>query len=43
MAIKYLKIDTEIVVPPADKGNAVVMMDKLEYSRKLVVGNSRLK
>ena len=34
-AIKDLKQDTEIVILPADKGNATVVMDHLEYVTKI--------
>ena len=36
LAIKSLQSDENIIVPPADKCNATVVMDKVEYSNKLV-------
>ena len=35
LAIKSLQRDENIIILPADKGNATVVMDKVEYSNKL--------
>ena len=35
LAIKWLQADENIIIQPADKGNATVVMDKVEYSNKL--------
>ena len=34
-AIKELKVDSDTIIPPADKGNATVLLDKQEYNRKV--------
>ena len=34
-ALKELRIDEEIVILPADKGNVTVVMDKSEYTTKM--------
>ena len=41
-AIKLLQDDNSIIILPADKSNATVVMDRVEYSNKLVdlIGNS---
>ena len=40
-AIKSLQDDNNIIILPADKGNATVVMDWVEYSNKLgnLIGN----
>ena len=40
-ALKSLQDDDSIIILPADKGNATVVMDRLEYSNKLadLIGN----
>ena len=40
-AIKSLQGDNSIIILPADKGNATVVMDRVEYSNKLadLMGN----
>ena len=40
-ALKSLQDDDSIIILPADKGNATVVMDRVEYSNKLVdlIGN----
>ena len=35
-ALKSLQIDNSIIILPADKGNATLVMDRVEYSNKLV-------
>lgn len=35
MAIEALQNNTEIIILPVNKGNATVVMDKFEYSKKL--------
>ena len=41
LALKSLQSDTNIIILPADKGNAIVVIDKVEYSNKLAyfIGN----
>ena len=41
-AIKSLQDDNNIIILPADKGNATVVMDRVECSNKLadLIGNS---
>ena len=34
-ALKNLKADKSIVIAPADKGNATVVLDLLDYDRKI--------
>ena len=34
-AIKELKVDSDTIILPADKGNATVLLDKEEYDRKV--------
>ena len=43
MTFKSLQSDENIVIQPADKGNATVIMDKVEYSNKLadLISNGR--
>ena len=42
LALKSLKEDNSTIILPADKGNATVIMDRVEYSNKLadLIGNS---
>ena len=41
-SLKSLQDDNSIIILPADKGNATVVMDRVEYSNKLadLIGNS---
>ena len=40
-ALKSLQDDNSIIILPADKGNVTMVMDRVEYSKKLVdlIGN----
>ena len=40
-ALKSLQDDNSIIILPADKGNATMVMDRVEYSNKLadLIGN----
>ena len=40
-AIRGLGEDTNIVILPVDKGNAMVVMDRTEYTTKIVYGRAR--